>query len=685
MNKYYLVIAGLFFSFIIFAQEGVVITSEEKRDFARGVVDSMVGWLSNPSFEEFEVPYNENSIINIWNGTADIEYDGSEARDGKRSLRITGMDASVTYAKLIKVPKNTVYEFTFWMKQKDLEGNGKTGLLVSGNTDLFISFQSRDQNYNDEEWHEIKHYLNTGEATELRIELAFEMWGGGGTGTVYYDDMSLKELARDVEYYEVNQDRKIFPGTILDADFSSNEWFGTMKGGYPRKFRPDVESLRQYECPEWFRDAKFGIYMHWGVYSVPEMGAWFARNMYNEGSKEYRYMTERFGNLQEYGYKDLIPLWKAENFDPEALVTMFKEAGARYFTPVAVHHDNFDLWDSRYNKWNAVNMGPEKDIIGMFRNATLKHGLRWGVTTHLARSYSWFNTNKLSDKHGLFDGNNPGYQDYYQQDNGEIGHTATIDPDPKWRFEWACRIMDLIDQYNPDLLYFDGSIPFRGEDEGKTGMNVLSYYYNKNAQRHNGKNEGVMCIKHSSNGYNIDGIATLDFERGYAPDILEDPWQTDDALGPWAYVKGAEYMSVNQVIDKLVNIVSKNGNYLLNVGPKADGTLDDETISILEGIGKWLNVNGEAIYATRPWKQAEDGIVRFTQSKDKSVLYAIALENPDNGKLNIAALASGKHELNTVKMIGYSGKLKWKQTNEGLEIIMPKSLPCDHAWVFVII
>jgi alpha-L-fucosidase len=213
-------------------------------------------------------------------------------------------------------------------------------------------------------------------------------------------------------------------------------------------------------------------------------------------------------------------------------------------------------------------------------------------------------------------------------------------------------------------------------------MNVLAYYYNKNSSWHNGTNEGVMNIKNSIMGLNIGGIATLDFERSKSSEILPDPWQTDDAIGPWSYQKGAKYKSVNEIIDKLVDIVSKNGNYLLDVPPKADGSLDRETIDILKGIGKWMDVNGEAIYSTRPWTQAEDGNVRFTRSKDNQTLYAISLEKPANNNLVIPVLNSNKMKVSSVVLLGYQGIIKWKQKDDGLHISLPKTLPGDFAWSF---
>ena len=413
----------------------------------------------------------------------------------------------------------------------------------------------------------------------------------------------------------------------------------TTKSGV-EKFESTVESLRaNYRAPEWFRDAKFGIYVHWGVYSVPEMGEWYARNMYVESRPEYRYHVEKYGHPSSFGYRDFIPLWKAEKFDPDALLAMFEQAGARYFCPCAVHHDNFDLWNSKHNPWNAVNMGPKRDLVGMWKEATLKQGLRFGVTTHLERTWSWVQTNKGADTTGPFkgvpyDGANPEFADFYlpRDPKGDDNRRHPLNAPAEWRENWARRIKDLIDNYQPDHLYFDGGIPFLGDDQGQSGLEVIAYYYNQNASWHGGHNEGVMCVKHhkaNDHGFYWEGVATQDFERGRADRLCEAPWQTDDSIGPWGYRRGAKYKSVDQIVDKMVDIISKNGNYLLNVPPRADGTLDEKTIAILTGIGRWLDVNGEAIYGSRPWTSYGDGDTRFTTQGE--TLYTIHL-TPEPGE-----------------------------------------------------
>ena len=448
------------------------------------------------------------------------------------------------------------------------------------------------------------------------------------------------------------------------------------------KFQPTVESLEAYKCPEWFRDAKFGIYLHWGVYSVAERGEWYARQMYIEGDSVYEHHVKTYGHPSKFGYKDFIPMWKAEKFDPDRLVKLFKQAGARYFTPCAIHHDNFDLWDSKHNKWNSVNMGPKMDITGMWREAALKHGLRFGVTTHLARTYSWFNVNKGADKSGPYagvpyDGNDPAYQDYYLEPHDDTDLRHPKNPAESWRKTWTLRLKDLLDNYHPDHLYFDGAVPFQGDDEGKTGLEMLAYYYNENMKWHDGKLECVMCIKNlKAHGYYYDGISILDLERKKSDELLRNPWQTDSSIGPWGYAAGANYRPVGTIIHELVDIVSKNGNLLLNVPPRADGTLDEATEDILTAIGKWLDVNGEAIYDTRPWSKYGEGNLRFTQ-KDKK-LYVIALEWPDDRSLTVPSL----EKVSEVALLGHDGKLEWEQGDAGLKIALPSTPPCEHAYSF---
>ncbi len=465
-----------------------------------------------------------------------------------------------------------------------------------------------------------------------------------------------------------------------------------------RRFEATAESLKQYDCPEWFRNAKFGIYLHWGAYSVAEQGEWYARNLYIQGSPEYEHHLKTYGHPSEFGYADLIPMWKAENFDPDALLALFKRSGARYFTPCAVHHDNFDLWDSKHHAWNAVNMGPKKDLIRMWKEAADRAGLRFGVTTHLSRSYSWLNVANGSDAKGPmmgvpYDGAQGKARGLYPSNDGQGTHARAPENAPEaWRTLWARRIMQLIDDYDPDLLYFDCAIPFRGDDAGRTGMKVVAHYYNR-------RPEGVMCVKERPwQGYYEAGLATLDYERGKASHILPEPWQTDDSIGSWGYNPSKPYMEPDLVIDKIVDIVSKNGNLLLNIPIKADGTLDQEATELLIKVGEWFDVNGEGIYGTRPWYRYGEGNyeidahdresgmshrdIRYTTRDD--ALYAFVMAEPNSADRTvtlefITELNANAGVVESVELLGYKGGLEWENHPDGLQVILPSELPSDFA------
>ncbi len=498
---------------------------------------------------------------------------------------------------------------------------------------------------------------------------------------------------------------------------------GTMRGQVaeptilPGPFKASRESLGTYRVPEWFRDAKFGIWAHWGPQSAPEYGDWYARNMYVQGSRQYKYHCEKYGHPTKFGFKDVIPTWKAEKFDPDALMTLYKNAGAKYFVSMGVHHDNFDLWNSKLNEWNAVNMGPHKDIVGLWQKAAQKNGLRFGVSEHLAPSYHWFQTSHGSDKDGplagvAYDGADPKYFSLYHET-----HQVPKNPwDPegvptKWKERYFLRIKDLIDQYQPDLMYTDGPIFF---DEW--GVALMAHHYNRTAAKHGGNVEGVWANKGKTDC--VHGTCLLDLERGVVDRIWDDPWQTDTCVGNWHYDKEAKYKSPKIVLDMLVNIVSRNGNLLLNFPLPNNGMLDPEELKIVGEITSWMKVNSEGIYGTRPWKTYGDGPsmpvtaaarpggsshhqedafnergrkpltaqdVRFTTKGD--TLYAFVMGWPA-GEAVIPVLApGGEHavtKFRNVEMLGANGKISWHQDDKGLTVQMPPDKPADHSIVLKI-
>ncbi|HPA19048.1 MAG TPA: alpha-L-fucosidase [Verrucomicrobiae bacterium] len=482
-------------------------------------------------------------------------------------------------------------------------------------------------------------------------------------------------------------------------------------GSAPGPFKPEWESLQRYKCPEWFRDAKFGIWAHWGPQCVPMWGDWYAKNMYVPGANrdQYKHHVETYGHPSKFGYKDIIPLWKAEKFDPDRLMSLYKAAGARYFVSMGVHHDNFDLWNSRHHRWNAVQMGPGRDIVGAWQKAAQKNGLKFGVSEHLGASFTWFQTSHGSDKEGPmagvpYDGADPQWQDLYHPPAAP-DDKAWYSTNPAWAKEWLCRITDLVDQYQPDLLYTDGALPF-----GEVGRTMLANYYNSSQARHGGNVQAVYCLKdpgkRTGHGDYVEGIGVQDIERGGLSGIKEQPWQTDTSIGDWFYNKnwkakdtGTMYRAPGWVIRNLVDIVSKNGNMLLNIIQRPDGSLDPEVEQLLADIAAWTKVNGEAIYATRPWEVYGEGEtkvdsghfkedfafsardIRFTRSKDGQTLYAVALGIPE-GEVRIQSLAKGKKPVSSVQLLGSDERISWKQEADALVIQKPAAWPCGHAVAF---
>jgi len=483
----------------------------------------------------------------------------------------------------------------------------------------------------------------------------------------------------------------IFTGTSLKA----------------QKFTSDIESFKQYKYPEWFRNAKFGIWSHWGPQAVPRQGDWYARKMYEsdtynrktntstgQPSREYLYHVENYGHPSEFGYKNIIPLWKAEKWNPEELMKLYKKVGAKYFVSMATHHDNFFLWDSKIHRWNSVKMGPEKDVVGLWQKAAKKEGLKFGISEHLAASYTWFQPSHGADPTGVkagvqYDGAKPEYQDLYHPKTA-ADDFAWLTKDPANQQNWLKCITEVIDMYQPDLVYSDSELPF-----GEVGRTMVSHFYNQDLEKNGGVMNAVYTCKHSVS----KGRWVMDIERGAMDSISVDPWQTDTSIGDWYYRTGQKYMTGTEVIQMLVDIVSKNGNLLLNVVQTPEGDLEQDVLDILEVIAEWIPANGEAIYGTRPWKiygegpstkNQEKGVfggvkdvrpyessdIRFT-TKDET-LYAFCMQNPA-GDIKIASLGKdskvcGK-TVASVKILGSKEKLKWNQQADALVINKPSNLP----------
>jgi alpha-L-fucosidase len=478
-------------------------------------------------------------------------------------------------------------------------------------------------------------------------------------------------------------------------------------------------SLRKYQIPGWFRDAKFGIWAHWGPQSAVEAGDWYARNMYLQGNRQYDHHVKTYGHPSKFGFKDTIPQWKAEKFDADYLLGLYKKAGARYFMTMGVHHDNFDLWNSKYNKWNAVNMGPKKDIVGQFKKAAQKHGLKFAISDHLWVTYKWFSSSKGSDKDGPlagvpYDGADPKNFDYYgrceEVFNNKLDWNENSIPE-SWKRHWFDRIKDLVDKYDPDMLYCDGHLPF--EDYG---LNLVAHLYNKKAR--NGKTEAVYTSKRPEDSAEGSGVCVFDVERGVVESIWPLPWQTDTCIGDWHYNRDrvGHYKSTKTVIDLLVDIVSRNGNLMLNFPLPASGMLDSDELSILDGITKWMAVNSEGIYATRPWKIYGEGPqsaitkntsevnsaqqfnernrkqfthedVRFTTKGNTLYAFVMGWPEGDGKQVVIRPLAiKSPHKvgaIENVELLGH-GKVDFKRDEEGVRIILPGHQPGEHAYAFKI-
>jgi alpha-L-fucosidase len=457
-------------------------------------------------------------------------------------------------------------------------------------------------------------------------------------------------------------------------------------------YLPNWESLKTYEIPEWYKDAKFGIFIHWGVYSVPAFGnEWYPRNMYQQGSKEYIHHIKTYGKQSEFGYKDFIPMFTAANYDPAAWAELFKKAGARYVVPVAEHHDGFPLYDCSLSEWDAVDKGPKRDLIGDLAKAVRDEGLIFGVSSHRAEHWWFFEGGRQFDS----DVQDEAYDGLYGP-----AMLKNTNPNKEFLDDWLARTSELVEKYQPQLVWFDWWIEEPAFELYK--QKFASYYYNKGLEWDKG-----VVINYKKEAFPIEAAA-YDIERGQLAEIRYPLWQTDTAVAKnsWGYTENNDYKTVNSLVEDLIDIVSKNGVLLLNIGPKPDGTIPQEDQDVLLGIGQWLSVNGDAIYDTRPWKVFGEGPtkivegtfndvkragftaddIRFTTKDGK--LYAILLDWPANRTASIKSLASSSElcdkEIADVKLLGSDSKLKWSQKEDALSVKLPKKQPCEHAFVLEI-
>ena len=510
-------------------------------------------------------------------------------------------------------------------------------------------------------------------------------------------------------------------------------------------FQPTWDSLVQnYQCPEWFRDAKFGIWAHWSAQCVPEQGDWYARNMYLQGTTQYNYHVEHYGHPSKFGFMELDNLWKAENWDPEKLMQLYVRAGAKYFVALANHHDNFDAYDSKYHAWNSVNVGPKKDIVGTWAKIARAHGLHFGVSNHSSHAWHWFQPayghdvegplagvpydaatlTKADGKGKWWDGLDPqelytglripmpsdlttaqAAKDWHGKNDGHW-YESVPPNDNGYAEKWFLRCQDLVDKYQPDLLYFDDSeLPF-----GSIGLDIAAHLYNASAARHGGKTQAVLNSKGLQPAHRPAMVP--DIERGVAEGIRPEPWQTDTCIGSWHYERRLfeehKYKTVGQVVRMLVDIVSKNGNLLLSVPVRGDGTIDEDEVAFLGGMAHWMDINGEAIFGTRPWViygegpsvaekleagqfggardvrskpyTAED--MRFTTKGD--ALYAFLLDWPADRTAVVKSLATNSpqaagRKVTDVALLGGAGKLTWTQDEAGLHVQLPAAAPSEHV------
>ena len=522
----------------------------------------------------------------------------------------------------------------------------------------------------------------------------------------------------------------------------------------PGPCEPTWKSLGDhFKSPKWFRQAKIGMWLHWGPQSIGEDGDWYAKWIYmpqsawGDYTRVYPHHLERVGHPSQFGYKDMLPLWKAEKWDPEKLMALYKRAGARYVIAQGMHHDNFDLWNSKYQPWNSVKIGPKRDIVGGWKTAADKEGMKFGIAFHGDYSLFWFQPAFLSDIEGSMKGvpydgakNYEGKDTWWKKMGLDLKDLYGIDlkddvvypagfkgdsvayrmkdplshgiPDGNLRknidfarwycTKWTNRVVDAIDQFSPDFIYFDGggSYPFCGWFTGRgyradATPRVIAHLYNKNMQKNGGKLEAMAFTK----GNEDPRAIAVNMESRFPEGIKKDqPWQTEVGLGEWFYFKGTFYES-SMVIHQMLEAISRDGNYVINIPLTPSGELDPGGVQTLNDMGDWMDINGEGIYNSSAWKVWGEGKVimehgnlgpkqaatpytakdiRFTVNND--CLYAWLMTWPADSKVLVNSLPLSSGKVSSVALLGNKEKLKWKQTEAGLEINLPATQPCKFAF-----
>ncbi|ESQ89685.1 hypothetical protein ABAC460_12515 [Asticcacaulis sp. AC460] len=468
------------------------------------------------------------------------------------------------------------------------------------------------------------------------------------------------------------------------------------RGDRAGPFRPDWASLQGFSTPQWYADAKFGIFVHWGLYSIPAFaGEWYSRYMYIQGHPAFDHHIATYGPQTTFGYKNFIPMFKADGFDPNDWARLFRAAGARYVVPVAEHHDGFSMYDSHLSDYTAVKMGPKRDLLGEISKAVRAEGLHFALSSHRAEN-NWFFDEGRKVPSDVSDPANAGLYGPAQSRILGSGGDADLFGDythvsQAWLDDWLARQAELVDRYDPDLVYFDwwiGQPSFRN-----TVPKFLAWYYNKGAR------EGTSAIVNYKLGEFADGAGVLDIERGQAPGIRKDVWQTCTSISDksWSYIENDSYKSPAQLIHLLADVVSKNGNLLLNVGPHASGRIPDGARDTLMQMGAWLKVNGDAVYGSRPWVVFGEGPTEtasgsFAESKSRSytaqdfrftvkdgVLHAIGMARPA-GEVTITSVRAD-YPVKNVSLLG-TGPVTFRQTAAGLTVTLPETAPDQLAYVW---